>query len=268
MKRLIRAVIIGVAGMSLGACAYGDLGHGSVGISSGGYYGSGYDSRYYDNYGYNRTYRYPAYYGWYDNYYYPGQGIYVYDRRGDRHRWRDNDRRHWEGRRAEFRRWRSRNPHVQLDRIDRRMAQLERGNRRFDANRAWDRRGDRFDRRRDPSAAGRDAGRAVREALNGDRARRDTRTGRWNGNRDERQIRANNRPERMMDRQRQRNERRGSLSNVDRAAAAAARARAQTQQRVANPPSQQRLERRGNQRMERTNRGRSRSDRRPNLDSR
>jgi hypothetical protein len=38
------------------------------------------------------------YYGWYDGFYYPGTGYYVYDRHGARHRWRDRDRRHWEGR--------------------------------------------------------------------------------------------------------------------------------------------------------------------------
>lgn len=38
------------------------------------------------------------YYGWYDGFYYPGTGYYVYDRHGTRHRWRDRDRRHWEGR--------------------------------------------------------------------------------------------------------------------------------------------------------------------------
>lgn len=54
-------------------------------------------------YGYSRVgvgvgYNSP-YYGWYDGFYYPGSGYYIYDRGGSRHRWRDSDRRHWEGRR-------------------------------------------------------------------------------------------------------------------------------------------------------------------------
>src|SRR3546814_1750331 len=42
----------------------------------------------------------PGYYGgWYDGYYYPGSGYYVYNRSGHRQRWSEGQRRYWEGRR-------------------------------------------------------------------------------------------------------------------------------------------------------------------------
>ncbi|MET0180880.1 MAG: hypothetical protein ABW194_10430, partial [Novosphingobium sp.] len=40
------------------------------------------------------------YYGWYDGFYYPGTGYYIYDNGGRRHRWSDGHRRYWEGRRG------------------------------------------------------------------------------------------------------------------------------------------------------------------------
>ncbi|MBK5265626.1 MAG: peptidase, partial [Alphaproteobacteria bacterium] len=84
-----RFAVAGLAGLiALGGCS----GYGYGGVSVGtGYYGA---SSYYDP-------GYGGYYGWYDGFYYPGSGYYVFDRQGHRHRWRDNDRRHWEGRRAQ-----------------------------------------------------------------------------------------------------------------------------------------------------------------------
>ena len=70
-----------VAGLA--ACSSSDYGRHGYGYSRVGV-GVGYAS---------------PYYGWYDGFYYPGTGYYVYDRQGSRHRWRDSDRRHWEGRR-------------------------------------------------------------------------------------------------------------------------------------------------------------------------
>lgn len=43
------------------------------------------------------------YWGWYGDYYYPGTGIYVYDTNHRRHRWNDDQRRYWEGRRNGWR---------------------------------------------------------------------------------------------------------------------------------------------------------------------
>jgi hypothetical protein len=82
--------LLGVAGaLALAGCV-DDGYYGGVGGGYGyGYYGEGYyGDGYYDGYG-------PGY-GWYDGYYYPGGGVFVYDRDGHRHDWRDRDRDHWQ----------------------------------------------------------------------------------------------------------------------------------------------------------------------------
>jgi hypothetical protein len=86
MKHPIRAALIAAsAAIGLSGCVTDDYGYGYSGVSVG--YGSGfYDSS--------------PYWGWYDNYYYPGTGYYIYDHSGRRHRWSDNHRRYWEGRRG------------------------------------------------------------------------------------------------------------------------------------------------------------------------
>ncbi len=100
----IRAAGLAIAAsLGLSACMspYGYSGVG-VGIGSGGYYGDygygdyGYGGYPYGSYGYG----YPSY-GWYDDFYYPGSGYYVYSRDGHRHRWSDAQRRYWESRRDE-----------------------------------------------------------------------------------------------------------------------------------------------------------------------
>lgn len=98
-----------VGGVSLAGCAYdmyGDpYGNGygyapyggvSVGVGYGGYGGYGYGYPYYGyGYGYDP-------FGWYGDYYYPGTGIYVYDRHHNRHQWSDDQRRYWENRRSNW----------------------------------------------------------------------------------------------------------------------------------------------------------------------
>jgi hypothetical protein len=75
--------------LALGGCAYDDYGYG------GGYYGGlGYGGGY-SAYGYAAPY-----YGWYDDYYYPGAGVYVYDSGRNRHVWSDRQRSYWSGRQA------------------------------------------------------------------------------------------------------------------------------------------------------------------------
>lgn len=77
------AALAGAAFLGLSACStYDDYGYGGSRYSVGVGYGS-----------------YP-YYGWYDDFYYPGAGYYVYDRAGRRHAWNDRQRRYWEGRRG------------------------------------------------------------------------------------------------------------------------------------------------------------------------
>lgn len=99
-----RFALLTLAALSLGGCAYGDLG---VGLGYGDPYGYGY-SPYggygygYDPYGYGYGYGSPYYggyygspFGWYDNYYYPGTGYYVYDTYRRPTVWTDSQRRYW-----------------------------------------------------------------------------------------------------------------------------------------------------------------------------
>lgn len=83
-----------VGGISLGGCAYdtyGGYGGGygpysgvSLGVGYGGGYGYGYDGGYYGS---------P--FGWYDDFYYPGTGFYVYDSYRHPRRWNERERSYW-----------------------------------------------------------------------------------------------------------------------------------------------------------------------------
>ncbi len=104
-KAMLRIAALGLASLSLSGCVY-DLGL--------GYYDNGYsnydcdpyspwDSYYncdtgygYSNIGYGG--------GWYDNFYYPGYGIYVFDSYGSRYNMRDNYRRYWSNQRYDWQR--------------------------------------------------------------------------------------------------------------------------------------------------------------------
>jgi hypothetical protein len=96
-KALLRVAALVAAGTALSGCVY-DIG---LGYASDGYYDDygcdpygGYDS-YYDcdyrsgfyNIGYGG--------GWYDSFWYPGYGYYVFDNGGRRHAMRDHHRRYW-----------------------------------------------------------------------------------------------------------------------------------------------------------------------------
>jgi hypothetical protein len=83
-----------ISPLALGACTSTGFG---VGYASNGIYD--------DGYGYGQ----PGYgiggyglnsfgSGWYNDFYYPGTGVYVIDRGGRRHRWNDEQRRHWQNR--------------------------------------------------------------------------------------------------------------------------------------------------------------------------
>lgn len=93
------------AGVSLSACTDG-YGYSGVSVGYGaGYYDDGYG--YYDGgYGYYPGYDYAfgsPYWGWYGDFYYPGTGIYVYDRYRRPFRWNDRQRSYWETRRRDWR---------------------------------------------------------------------------------------------------------------------------------------------------------------------
>lgn len=110
--RLRSTLILVAATAGLSGCVGMDpYGYGS-GVSIG--YGSGYSPYGYGSYGYGNpygaygygsSYGYGSpYYGWYDDFYYPGTGYYVYNRSGSRYRWSDAQRRYWEQRRGDGRR--------------------------------------------------------------------------------------------------------------------------------------------------------------------
>ena len=134
-RRVRSALIVAAAAVGLTGCTtYGAGGLGGVSVGYGDPYGYGpYGSRYggygygygpYGGYGYNpyMGYGYPGgigygypYYGgypvyvgvpvnrnagWYNGFFYPGSGTYVYDRKGNRYAWSDEQRQYWESRRT------------------------------------------------------------------------------------------------------------------------------------------------------------------------
>lgn len=120
--RAAALAILGTVGLSACATPYGS--GVSVGIGNGGYYspyGYGYSPYRYGSYGYGYPYGsrlgygygypfghglgygygYP--FGWYNDFYYPGTGIYVISRDGRRYRWTEAQRRYWEAKRQALR---------------------------------------------------------------------------------------------------------------------------------------------------------------------
>ena len=108
-KLAARIAALGAATMGLSACYY-DAG---VGL---GYYDDGY-SYYDDGYGCDPYSPFDSYYdcdyrggfynigyggGWYQDYWYPGYGFYIFDRGGRRYNMHDSHRRYWAGRRHEW----------------------------------------------------------------------------------------------------------------------------------------------------------------------
>jgi hypothetical protein len=95
--------ILAAGALALGGCAYGGFGYG-VGYGGGGSSGdSGYRAPYL-GYGYAAS----DPFGWYGDYYYPGTGIFVFDRDRHRHRWDGDQQRYWSSRRTQ---WESRSGH-------------------------------------------------------------------------------------------------------------------------------------------------------------
>tara|TARA_R110001599_G_scaffold6688_2_gene33200 strand:+ start:5277 stop:6050 length:774 start_codon:yes stop_codon:yes gene_type:complete len=137
MARALKSAVAAGALLSLGGCMYGGAGY-----YGDGYVNNGYDCDPYapfdDYYACDSGYGFANIGfggGWYDQYYYPGYGVYIFDRGGRRHAMRDNHRRHWARQRAEYGghhvRDRSRNPQQRAERRDRRDGAQDqrRGNR-------------------------------------------------------------------------------------------------------------------------------------------
>lgn len=93
-KRFGLVALLSAVGFGTAACTDG-YGYSGVGLG----YGSGYyaDPYYGDPY-YAGVGGVGGSFGWYDNFYYPGTGVYVYDRYRRPHRWNDGQRRYWQSR--------------------------------------------------------------------------------------------------------------------------------------------------------------------------
>jgi hypothetical protein len=94
------ALLSVAAALSLGACA-------TDGAYAGGDVGLGFNDAYYDpsacwNYGFSDFGYNGPYCGWYDGYFYPGSGIYVYGRDRQPHIWSDPQKSHWTDQREQW----------------------------------------------------------------------------------------------------------------------------------------------------------------------
>ena len=102
-KKIFAVGALFIASLGLGACAdqyaYGRApGYGYYDGYGGGY--TGWDQYYGDPFGWQRV---PVGFigngfGWSGGYYYPGNGVYVYDRRGQRRAWNQQQRAYWQPR--------------------------------------------------------------------------------------------------------------------------------------------------------------------------
>jgi hypothetical protein len=98
--RMKLLLLLGLASLSLGACA-------TDGAYAGGGVGLGFNDAYYDpsacwNYGFSDFGFAGPYCGWYDGYFYPGSGIYVYGRDRTPHIWSDPQKSHWTDQREQW----------------------------------------------------------------------------------------------------------------------------------------------------------------------
>jgi hypothetical protein len=189
MPLSLRLAAVAAVGAALGGCAtYGPYGYSGVSVG----YGSGYyDDGYYGGYGYGYPYRgygygYGSgvyggpYGGWYNNYYYPGTGIYVYDRNRRSYRMSDAQRRYWQQQRI----LRQRNPEIIQNR------------RAYRVDRRGDNRAYRVERREDRRAL--EGGMVTREQYRADR-QQDRRVYRQERREDRRELRRQDREDRRPD---------------------------------------------------------------------
>lgn len=105
IPQLLKSTLAAGALLSLGGCMYGASGYYGDGyVNNGGYDCDPYapfNDYYACDYGYGfANIGYGG--GWYDQFYYPGYGIHIFDRGGRRHAMRDHHRRYWARQRAEY----------------------------------------------------------------------------------------------------------------------------------------------------------------------
>ena len=97
--RTALALLLAASGLSASASAQGiPLGAAQPAYADGYYAGAPYlDQNACWTYGWAGTYDYP-YCGWYNGFFYPGSGAYVYDRNHQRHAFTPDQQNHWAGR--------------------------------------------------------------------------------------------------------------------------------------------------------------------------
>jgi hypothetical protein len=104
LPRLLKSALAAGTLLGLSGCMYGGTGYYGDGYVNNGYACDPYapfDDYYACDYGYGfANIGFGG--GWYDQYYYPGYGVYIFDRGGRRHAMKDNHRRHWARQRAEY----------------------------------------------------------------------------------------------------------------------------------------------------------------------
>lgn len=126
MSRLLKSALAAGTLLSLGGCMYGTGTYGDGYVNNRGYDCDPYapfDDYYACDYGYGfANIGYGG--GWYDQYYYPGYGVHIFDRAGRRHVMRDSHRRYWARQRAAY------GGHHARDRRDRDANSGRFGNRR------------------------------------------------------------------------------------------------------------------------------------------
>ncbi len=202
INRLLMPALLGGAMLSLSACADGGGSYGD-GYVNGVGYGCDPYAPFDDYYACDNGYGYANIGfggGWYDSFYYPGYGIYIFDRRGSRYAMKRHHKRHWARKRAEYgwrkggrrgERWRNLTPEQRAERRERREERLRNLTPEQRAERR-ERRAERRERRTDNGA--RTGRAALRDgAIRGQRsseARQNRRANRQNnGARSERRAR-------------------------------------------------------------------------------
>ena len=163
ISRIRTMAVVALAPVLLGGCYMSDGLYGGLSVGAGDYYGG-------NPYGYDP---YGGYYGghdygWYDNYYYPGSGGYIYDRAGRRYAMRQQDRAYWLQRREARADRRDDRLERREDRAERRQERIERRASRPAADPAVvERRQERREARNNGGVFNREARQAIRQAARG-----------------------------------------------------------------------------------------------------
>ncbi len=104
IQKFVKPALLSGVMLGLSACAYGGGAYGDGYVNGAGYACDPY-APFDDYYACDNGYGYANIGfggGWYDNFYYPGYGIHIFDRRGSRYAMKRHHRYHWARQRAKF----------------------------------------------------------------------------------------------------------------------------------------------------------------------